>query len=696
MFAIYKREFKSHINSFIGLLFMAVTLFFIGIYYTFYQLISGSPYFSVSINAISIICWISIPVLCMKVFSEERHNKTDQLTLTAPVSVGQIVLGKYLALVSILGITTLIICLYPLILSAYGTILVGETFTAIFGYFLYCSASIAICVLISSLTESQVIAAVLGFGALCFGNLTTNLSSLIGSNVLVKVLQIYDLATPFGNLLNGVFDITSIVYFLSVIAFSLFLTTQVIQKRRYTVSVKHLSMGAYSTGTIAIVAALVLVVNVFLGQLPSTWTIVDFSTQKLYSITDTTKKFLDTLEQDVDLYLLSSEEDAHPTIVHTLERYRDYSDHISVTYIDPITNPNFVTQYTDASVSSNSVVVVSGDKHKVLDYFDLWDWSASGSDITITGYDAEGQITGAISYVTTGSSAVFYVTEGHTEAEIPEYVSTSLSKENIAVETINLKDVETVPEDACALFIHAPELDLNEYEANVVMNFIDNGGVVILVTGSADIERPYCEAIMEHMGLSLVDGMIIEGNTDFYYQNQLYITPNISSMDYTEVIVNNKYSVFAPYSQGIVIEEELIDHVYTPIMNTSKRSYSKVNLSSATLEKEENDIAGPFYIGMEVSNTLGGGKLVVYSCSQMFLDGTSTVSNGTNQYLLVCSVTANTDVQYSITVPMKSYQVNMIMVPNVAVLVLGVLTIAVLPISLIVAGFVIWFKRRRQ
>lgn len=696
MFAIYKREFKSHINSFIGLLFMAVTLFFVGVYYTSYQLINGSPYFAVSINAVSIICWISIPVLCMKVFSEERHNKTDQLTLTAPVSVGQIVAGKYLALVSILGITTLIIALYPMILSAYGTILVGETFVAVFGYFLYCAASIALCVLVSSLTESQVIAAVLGFGVLCLGNITANLSSLIGSNTVTKVLKVFDLATPFSKMLNGICDITSIVYFLSIIVFSLFLTTQVIQKRRYSVSVKHLSMGAYSTGTIAIVAALVVVVNVFLGQLPSTWTVVDLSTQRLYSITDTTKDFLDTLDQDIDIYLLSSEENANPTIVHTLNRYEDYSDHIKVSYIDPITNPNFAAQYTDASVSSNSVVVVSDTRHKVVDYFDLWDWSGSGSDITISGYDAEGQITGAISYVTSESTSTLYVTEGHTEAEVPEYVSTSLSKENIAVETIDLKNVEAVPEDACALLIHAPERDLNEYEAGVVTNFIDNGGVVILITGSTDVSRPYCESIIDYMGLSLVDGMIVEGNTDFYYQNQLYIVPNVTAMDYTDVIVNNKYQVFAPYSQGIVIEEQKSDHVYTPIMNTSKKSYSKVNLQSTTIEKEENDIAGPFYLGMEVTNNISKGKLVVYSCSQLFLDGTSTVSNGTNQYLLVCSITANTEVEYNITVPMKSYQVNQIMVPNVAVLVIGALTIIILPMGLLISGFVIWFKRRRQ
>ena len=179
MYAIYKRELRAYINSFIGLLFMAVSLFFVGIYYTSYQLVNGYPYFSVTIKSVVIIFLISVPVLCMKVFAEERHNKTDQLTLTAPVTVGQIVVGKYLALLTIFGLTTLIICLYPLILSAYGKILIGETFVAIFGYFLYGAAAIAICMLISSLTESQVISAVLGVGVLFIGHIMADLCSII-------------------------------------------------------------------------------------------------------------------------------------------------------------------------------------------------------------------------------------------------------------------------------------------------------------------------------------------------------------------------------------------------------------------------------------------------------------------------------------------------------------------------------------
>lgn len=696
MYAIYKRELKAYINSFIGLLFMAVSLFFVGIYYTSYQLVNGYPYFSVTIKSVVIIFLISVPVLCMKVFAEERHNKTDQLTLTAPVTVGQIVAGKYLALLTIFGLTTLIICLYPLVLSAYGKILIGETFVAILGYFLYGAAAIAICMLISSLTESQVISAVLGVGVLFLGHIMADLCSVIAGegNLLTKILCAYDLSTPFTQLLNGILDIKSIIYFVTLIGLALFLTTQVIQKRRYSVSVKHLSMGAYSTGMIAIVTAMVVVINVFLGQLPASWTIIDFSTQKLYSITDTTKNFLDKLEQDVEIYVMVNEENADKTIAHTLNRYEDYSEHVNVTYVDPATNPTFASKYTNESIMQNSVIVVSDLRHKVVDYYDMW--IVNTSTETISGYDGEGQITGAISYVISEEAPKIYITQGHNELEVSESVLTALGKESIETATINLKDYEAVPEDACLLFINGPELDLNEYEAQMIMDYMDQGGVVILVTGSVDVDRPYFDAVMEHMGLELVDGMIVEENTEFYYQNQLYLLPNIADTDYTKDIVGNNYVIFAPYAQGVAATEELVNIIYTSILNTSRKSFSKVDLYSTTIEMTEQDIEGPFYVGIEAEHALNGSKMIVYSCTQLFTDNVSAVSNGTNQLLLVDTISACVDTELNITVPEKSYLVDTIMVPNNAIVVLGAVVSAILPISVLVSGFVIWFKRRRK
>lgn len=286
MLAIYKRELKSYMTSMIGYLFIFFILLLTGIYFSAYQLSVAYPNFEYTLSAVTFVFIIGIPFLTMRILAEERKQKTDQLLLTAPVSVEGIVIGKYLALVSVYAIPMLILCTYPVIISRYGEISVGSTYTAIFGFFLLGCANLAVGVYISSLTESQVIAAVLTFvflfafymmsgistffsqtsisTCITFGLLILAVSMIVytmiknffisavvclaGEVILIvmylvnasffeggiqKVLNIFDISGRFSNFTNGIFDITGLIYFISVIAVCLFLTIQSIVKRRW-------------------------------------------------------------------------------------------------------------------------------------------------------------------------------------------------------------------------------------------------------------------------------------------------------------------------------------------------------------------------------------------------------------------------------------------------------------------------------
>lgn len=161
MAAIYKRELRSFFHSFVGWLFLAATLFMMGIYFTVYNIMSGYPTISYVLQSIVFLFILTIPILTMRVLSEDRKYKTDQLILTAPVSVGRIVLGKYLALVTVLMIPTVLIGLTPLVLMRAGEFQTGISYTSLLGFFLYGCLGLAIGLFLSSLTESVVIAAVL-------------------------------------------------------------------------------------------------------------------------------------------------------------------------------------------------------------------------------------------------------------------------------------------------------------------------------------------------------------------------------------------------------------------------------------------------------------------------------------------------------------------------------------------------------
>ena len=150
MKAIYKREVKAYLTSMIGYVFIALNLLLVGIYFTYYNLRYGYPYMDYTLSGVSFIFLITTPILTMKVMAEERKQKTDQLLLTSPVRPVEIVLGKYLALVTIFLIPMVVIGLYPLILSSFGTVPLPTAYTALLGYFLLGCAYLALGFFLSS------------------------------------------------------------------------------------------------------------------------------------------------------------------------------------------------------------------------------------------------------------------------------------------------------------------------------------------------------------------------------------------------------------------------------------------------------------------------------------------------------------------------------------------------------------------
>ena len=700
MLAIYKRELKSYFHSFIGLLFIGVSLFFVGLYFTVYNVTYGSPYFSYAISSVIFVFLISVPVLTMRILAEERHNKTDQLILTAPISVGKIVLGKYLALLTIFAIPTVIISMYPLILSRFGSVPLTEAYLAILGYFLYGAACLAIGVLVSAMTESQVIAAVLSFGALFLGYMMSSICSIISAtgNVFTNILGLYDMYTPFAMLLNGTLDMASVVYFISLIAIALFLATQVIQKRRYSVSVKHFSVGAYSTVTIAIFVAAVVVVNLIVGQLPTTITSIDVTSNQLYSITDQTKDFLDTLDEDITLYVLVKEEEQDMTLGQTLERYDDYSDHITVTYVDPVLNPKFASQYTNSSVYSNSIIVVSEQRSKVISYADIYESSYDYTTYqsTTTGYDGEGQITGALDYVTSDDVPKVYLTQGHGESSFSYTLSGTLEKGNIETAELNLMDVDVIPEDAACVVIYAPQNDFSSDDKDKIISYLDQGGNVIFIGGGTETPLTNCNEILAYMNLTMTEGFVVEGNADYYYQVPFYLLPEVEAHSYNNGIYGSYY-VFAPYANGLIVPEDSETITYESIITTSESAYAKP-YTSESYEKEEGDVEGPFSIGVEAVKTLeeGTATLVAFSCSQIFTDSASEMVGGSNQQLLVNVISNFGGSEVNVSIPVKSFEVSYLTLSQSDIVLLTFVTTILLPVACLIVGFVIWFKRRRK
>lgn len=286
MTAIFKREFKSCFTGMIGWVIAAVSLFFLGLYFTNRNLLYASSDFASVLYTMTMILLFLLPAISMRSFAEERKNKTDQLLLTSPVSIPAIVAGKFLAELAIFALPLAAAVVMPLLLQAFGTVSLVAAYSALLGYLLLGGACLAVGTWISALTENQILAYLATFGALLVAYLMNGIQTmfttgnllafivfmiaLLVASVLVgvickrlaagavvfcagavvlfvlfqlrpawlltafnAVLSALALFEPFKDIVGGMFSIPAIVYYLSVMGLFLFLTGQALARRRW-------------------------------------------------------------------------------------------------------------------------------------------------------------------------------------------------------------------------------------------------------------------------------------------------------------------------------------------------------------------------------------------------------------------------------------------------------------------------------
>ena len=286
MTAIFKREFKSYFTGMIGWVIAAVSLFFLGLYFTNRNLLYASSDFASVLYTMTMILLFLLPAISMRSFAEERKNKTDQLLLTSPVSIPAIVAGKFLAELAVFALPLAVAVVMPLLLQAFGTVSLVAAYSALLGYLLLGGACLAVGTWISALTENQILAYLATFGALLVAYLMNGIQTmfttgnllafivfmivLLVASVLVgvickrlaagaivfcagavvlfvlfqlrpawlltafnAVLSALALFEPFKDIVGGMFSIPAIVYYLSVMGLFLFLTGQALARRRW-------------------------------------------------------------------------------------------------------------------------------------------------------------------------------------------------------------------------------------------------------------------------------------------------------------------------------------------------------------------------------------------------------------------------------------------------------------------------------
>ncbi len=233
MLAVFKREFKSYFSTPIGYIAVAAYFFFLGLYFSVYYS-EGSPDIASIIAGMSTITIFTVPILTMRLMSEDRRQKVDQALLTAPISLTGIIMGKFLAALAVYAIGFAPTVIFEIIIMSYVTVNIMSYIYALLGAILLGGALISIGMFISSLTESSVISGILTLVINILIIFMSNFSSMVKAEWLANAIDKLAIMSAFENFTTNMFSIANIVYFLSIMAIFIFLSVRSLEKRRWS------------------------------------------------------------------------------------------------------------------------------------------------------------------------------------------------------------------------------------------------------------------------------------------------------------------------------------------------------------------------------------------------------------------------------------------------------------------------------
>lgn len=470
-----------------------------------------------------------------------------------------------------------------------------------------------------------------------------------------------------------------------------------VEKIKNLFRTKNTKKGSYSIAVTAIVIAIIFVFNLIVGQLPQSIRQIDISDTNIYNISSTSKKLIKKLDYDIKFYVLADKSETDDRIKNFLNQYAAQSDKISVEWIDPVLHPSALTEY---NTEENSIVVSckKTDRQISVSFDDILVGSSSyyGTSSSATEFDGDGQLTSALNYVTSSKEYKAYYTTGHGETDLSSSVTDLMEKSRVSTEVLNLLSTTSIPDDCDLLILNGPTSDLTKDEVSVLNKYLKNGGNVLCLLAYTDKSMNQLYGLLEDYGMKISDGYIAD--TERCYQgNYYYLVPNVTaSGDMASGMTSD--SVLLVNSKGMTETDPVRDTITTQsFMTTSENAYAIT---------EDSQKQGTYVLGAAASETIttenkDGNKeetesrLTVYGSSKLIDEEvTSAFSNLENLTLFMNSVTSSLDDADNISIASKSLEVtyNSIAHPGF----FSILIIFIIPLALMIGGFIIWFRRRRR
>lgn len=470
-----------------------------------------------------------------------------------------------------------------------------------------------------------------------------------------------------------------------------------------------LKKGGYMAVFSILVIAAVILVNLLAGKLPAKYRRLDLSSSQIYSLSDTTKEILGGLSQDVTIDIVGNPDSIDERITSFAQLYSGFSSRVSVHVQDSVLHPDVLTSL-DTEPNTILVSCQATGKKQSIAFSDMIqiDWASyyQYGQYKETAFDGEGQLTGAIAYVTSDSAAQAYVLTGHGEAALGSLIQDSFSKSSIETQELDLLKAGSVPEDCGLLIINSPQSDIAADEKDMILGYLRSGGHVMILAGCTGEELSNLNALMADYGISFLNGYVADTAPQHFYSNNPFLV--IPEYDYSSGLlegVGSDTPALLMNPAGLSIQEELREGLtVTPVMTTSDQG---VLVDPATQEQTE----GTYVLAAAATEPVSGleetadgtasdaaeapvSSLIVFAAPAMAEDTllSSFPSIGNLSIFMNAAAYGLEDVT-AVSIPAKSLEVSYNMITAGGLW--STLFIIVIPVIFLIAGFIIWMKRRK-
>ena len=292
-----------------------------------------------------------------------------------------------------------------------------------------------------------------------------------------------------------------------------------------------------------------------------------------------------------------------------------------------------------------------------------------------------------------------YVATGHSEVALPDTLTKAFAKMNVETADLELLTAEKIPDDCNILMINGPTSDLADNEKKIVLDYLKAGGNAIINLSYTTEKMTNLEEVLEYYGIQSKQGIICETSGKYYYYPN-FIVPELGT-DASEMLGDLQGYIIMPNAVGMNVMSEIRSSLtMKQLLKTSDSSYLKVDPSSGSSEKENGDVAGPFYAGISATEKLDDDKetkIVAYASASTFDEKYASSGQLENTSLLKSAVNSMlTTKEDKVAIDAKSLGVSSVSLTPVMQLVWAAVLIILLPLACLLCGFVIWMMRRKK